>query len=515
MTDMEGNSADPRVDLRVDLLIDRVVSRRRAVGAAGDPVPGGLSPDEALLAELSRLGEIDWPADETGDRIAMRVAAATGQKDAAQKDAGQQAAWPGSVTGSAAGPGRRASLRPARSGGRRWLAAGVAAAAALALAGAVQLSGTLHSARQPPAPAPAGPARSARATSPATKSSVAPPAWLTAMRIVSQAGALSAIGAASSNDNFLTCVTSSVCYTLGSVGGNDSDIARTINGGATWTPGAPLPPGNGQFDSQAAVSCPQPLTCFLPWGTDVLETDDGFAHVQAVPVSTPANPSGLVSAVSCPTTRHCVVALFPGNGPAFAYSDDGGASWTSAASPAISTADIIGGLRCDPDGACITAIIAGGAGSPQVAAVTSTDGGRTWSMSAAASIVSMQQYMVSCGNGNNCVVGSNDGYLAWMHAAGGRAGIRVQTLPGSWGPALSAVSCATGGDCFIVAGNLLQATRDGGLTWTSTPLTAPGVTQGNVVYFSCPAAAGCIALANDGTGGTSSWAVLSNLRNSG
>jgi hypothetical protein len=506
MTDMDSHGAD----LRVDLLIDRVVARR-AAGPAGDPAPGPLSPDEALVTELARLDEIDWPADETGDRIAMRVAAAAGPRAAGPRAAGPRAAGPDAVTGAVASPGQRATPQPARSGRRRWLAAGVAAAAlALALVGVVQLTGAGHSPRPSSAP---GSASRVRATSPTTKHRAAPPTWLTAMRVVSQAAALSTIGAANSNDNFLTCVTSSVCYTLGSLSGNHSDIAHTIDGGATWTSGAPLPADDGQFDSQAAVSCPQAMTCFLPWGTDVLETDDGFAHFQAVPVSTPASPSGLVSAVSCPTTRHCVVQFFSsGNRPAFAYSDDGGASWTSASSPAISTTDVIGGLRCDPDGACITAIIAGGAGNPTVAAVTSTDGGRTWNMSAAASIVSMQQYMVSCGSGSNCVVGSNDGYLAWLNAAaGGHVGVRVQTLPGSWGPALSAVSCATGSDCFMVAGNLLQATHDQGLTWTSTPLTAPGVTQGHVVYFSCPAPAGCIALANDGSGDTSSWAVLSNL----
>jgi hypothetical protein len=511
MTDMDGDGAD----LRVDLLIDTVVARRRAGegdGAAWDPVPGRLGPDEALLGQLARLGEVDWPADEVGVRIALRVAAATGQVAATT---GQGADGHGPVTGAAASPAQRADPRPARSGGRRWLVAGVAAAAALALVGVVQLTGARHPARQPSASASAGPTGSVRPASPSAKPA-APPTWLTAMRTVGQPGALSAIGAANSNDNFLTCVTGSVCYTLGSLSGNSSDIARTINGGVTWTPGAPLPPDNGQFDSQAAVSCPEPLMCFLPWGADVLETDDGFAHFQAVPVSAPANPSGLVSAVSCPTARHCVAEFFPsGNGPAFAYSDDGGASWTPASSPAISASDVGAGLRCDPDGACITAVIAGGAGNPQVAAVTSVNGGRTWSMSAAASIVSMQQYMVSCGDGSDCVVGSNDGYLAWMHAANGRVGIRVQTLPGSWGPELSAVSCATGSDCFMVAGSQLQATRDQGLTWTSTPLTAPGVTQGNVAYFSCPAAAGCIALANDGSGGTSSWAVLSNLRSPG
>jgi hypothetical protein len=72
MADIDG--------IGVDLLIDRVVARHRAPDAAEDPVPGWLSPDEALLNELARLDGIDWPADEAGDRIAMRVAAATGQE---------------------------------------------------------------------------------------------------------------------------------------------------------------------------------------------------------------------------------------------------------------------------------------------------------------------------------------------------------------------------------------------------------------------------------------------------
>ena len=173
---------------------------------------------------------------------------------------------------------------------RRWLAAGVAAAVALAVAGVVQLTGAPHSARHLSAPAPSGP-KSVRATPPTTKPSAAPPTWLTAMRIVSQAGALSAIGAANSNDNFLTCITNSVCYTLGSLGGNNGDIARTSNGGATWTSSAPLPPTNGQFDSQAAVSCPQSLRCFLPWGTDILETDNGFAHFRSCRSAREADPS--------------------------------------------------------------------------------------------------------------------------------------------------------------------------------------------------------------------------------
>jgi len=75
------------------------------------------------------------------------------------------------------------------------------------------------------------------------------------MRIVGQAGALSGIGEADINENFLTCVSSSVCYTLGSVGGDHADIARSVNGGATWTAGAPfLYSDNGGLSWTAASS---------------------------------------------------------------------------------------------------------------------------------------------------------------------------------------------------------------------------------------------------------------------
>jgi hypothetical protein len=131
----------------------------------------------------------------------------------------------------------------------------------------------------------------------------------------------------------------------------------------------------------------------------------------------------------------------------------------------------------------------------------------------------MQQYMVSCGDGRNCVVGSNDGYLAWMHAAAsGGIGIRVQAFPSSWGTSGDAVGCATGLDCFVETGGsggeMLEATRDEGHTWTSTPL-APSVPQDTAVDMSCPVAAGCIAMANDGSGDQSSWVVLSNLHDTG
>jgi hypothetical protein len=76
----------------------------------------------------------------------------------------------------------------------------------------------------------------------------------------------------------------------------------------------------------------------------------------------------------------------------------------------------------------------------------------------------------------------------------------------------------------------LEATRNAGHTWTLAPAASTsqagntpgsaspaattsdgGLLPGNVVYLSCPVRAGCVALANDGSGNQSSWTVLSNL----
>jgi hypothetical protein len=449
--------------------------------------------DEALIVELSGLTAIEWPADETGDRIVAAVAAA------ASRTAGR-------------GPGRVRPVlaRYSRSPRRRWLAAAAAAAVGLLVAGVFQFTGGQHPTAGP------GPVRS-RAGSHAPSARPHRPArtWLTAMRVVAGTPALRAVGAVGIGDNFLTCVSRSVCYVLGSADrGRQDDIARSVNGGATWTSGQPLPAAGSPDDFTAPLSCPRPLTCFAPYGTSLLETSDGFAHYLVQPVSVPSLSE--ISLVSCPTTVDCVGAVQLGDGrQTFVYSHDGGASWTEASSGTLSGDDTatIAALNCDAHGACIAALILGTEETPEVAAVASADGGRSWTRSGTYSIVDMQQYMVSCGDAQDCLIGSNDGYLAWVHAAGGHIGIRVQPFPKSWGDVMDfAVGCASGPDCFVeTSAPILEATRDAGYTWTSAPL-APSLPLDSAVYLSCPVPAGCVALASDGTGNQSSWVVLSNLR---
>jgi hypothetical protein len=59
----------------VDLAIEHVIARRAVGGSAGTPAASPFSTDEELVAALAALTEMDWPADEVCDRIAMTVAA--------------------------------------------------------------------------------------------------------------------------------------------------------------------------------------------------------------------------------------------------------------------------------------------------------------------------------------------------------------------------------------------------------------------------------------------------------
>jgi hypothetical protein len=514
---MDGLNSPSR-DVRVDLAIDEVIARRPA-GSPGDstsrltarsePDAAGPGSDEYLILRLAELGEIDWPPDEVGDRVTAAVAASV----------------PGPAVAAVGGRRHRsrARRRPAR---QSWLAAaGVAAAVAL-IAVTVQVAGGRHG------PASDAAARQrARPAPPAAKTHHPTPAWLTAMTIVSRPGALAAVGAVEQDENFLTCVTPAVCYIVGSTdGGKFADVARSLDGGAKWASGEALPalPGSASFQWNAPLSCPRPQTCYSAFGPGLLETTDGFAHYRYVLVTLPpGTPSQLGTAddVSCPTTRHCVADVtLDDNSQVLIYSDDGGLSWASATAPGF--ADFaVGQLLCDRAGACVAALDGGDEQNPTVAALASTDGGRSWTMSGTYADPGSQQVTFSCGDARNCLISGSDGPndLAWIHVtAGGRIVIRVRPVPSGWAtPAIDAGSCATGSDCFVVTdgsyndsyhGTMIEATRDDGLTWTAAPLYVPNQSE-TAVYLSCPVPAGCVAVAqNPLQPNSDTWAVLSDLR---
>jgi hypothetical protein len=480
MTDLNGTGKEEALDQ----LIDDVVARRAAGTSAAEPEVLPASGDCELLSALAQLSPVEWPADGTGDKIAARLAAQ-----------------------------RRRSARSRR----RLVTVGVAtagsvAAAGLLVAGAMQLTGGQ---RGRPGPDAAHYSPVARSLSPAPAQSGATPDAVTAMSIVSRPGALRAVGVLGSNNNFLFCATRRICYIQGYRSPKHADIARTLDGGATWHKGAALPslPASNPWDAQ--MSCPRPLTCYSGYPTGLLVTTDGFAHASVLPIPGPASQ---IYQVACPTTQDCIAAVAHNRGPnTFIYTTDGWSTWSTASAPVLPGADSVGELKCDRNGACISLLLGGRGQDALVSALSSTDGGRSWSQAAPfASIGVQEEWRFDCGDGRHCVVTGNEGTdIAWISVS--RAGviaIRAQPWPKSFPPNGDDVSCATGRYCFIEAtsgqaytDNRIEVTHDAGRTW-SAPVKIPIA----ATYLSCPVKAGCIAVARTNP---ANLVVLSNLRRAG
>jgi hypothetical protein len=479
--------------------------------------------DDALIKELSRLSPVDWPADEAGDRIAAKVAAAYAAEEPESGPARPGAGRPGVGRPGAGRPGagqrasrlRRPTLRVVT------IAAAAAAATALAIAGWQVLGGSA-AARHPnlgqTIPGKVG-------TRPPTGHGN-PPTSLTAMVVVSRPGALGTVGAVPNGDSFLTCVTRSICYIEAFRDHQRRvDIARTLDGGVTWLGGATLPPFN--FDLwEAGISCPKPKVCFAPLGSHgMLTTTNAFASVAVRPVAMPAGVAGQLHWLSCPTAQHCLAAV-SGRSDALIFTTNGGKSWKAAKVPAIPASDEITAVQCDKDGgACIAALSGGTGEAPTVAALGSTDGGASWAITADHSEPVSLQVWTSCGDGRNCLVVGSGGFLAFLHVtASGRVSVRSQENKKTWPKFDAAVSCPTGPVCYVEAAGgtrgpgsmldkaTLELTRDGGRTWTSlgTPM-APALPNDVSDFLSCPVPAGCIAVGYDPSGAQPTWVVLSNL----
>ena len=479
---------EPAAAVLADQMINDVVARRAAAGQAGGPgqpgqpgQPGSepdrppLMADEALVTELAALSVIDWPVDETGERITTSVA--------------RLAAQP--LAGNLAHSLNQKRSRPLRS---RWATAGVAAAAVAVLVAAVQFGPWPHGTAGPGAAHPPAP-------TPVTGSSaVASPVPFshTVMRLVGlTTPVFEQIGTVSNTSSFLACVSDSVCYANGAAA-----MERTADGGVTWHPGASLTTLGGPISG--SPSCPTTLMCAMTMdgSSRIAVTTDGFAHIKTVrPASAPGD-TGPVEAVSCATPRRCAVAVDAASGMAFLTTSDGGLNWSASSVPAIGLPHAQAWqLRCDRRGDCI-ALMLGGAKDGQMVVMRSADGGRTWSASRVFSLPNAQILMTSCGDGRHCMMVTDTGFLVTVAgAADGPVSVRVKAFPRSWPRIGVDVSCATGRHCVVsladgtsdsYASPAIEVTSDGGLAWSRLSLPASVA----VVYpMSCPGPAGCIGVA--------------------
>ncbi len=278
----------------------------------------------------------------------------------------------------------------------------------------------------------------------------------------------------------LSCPSDNTCYTLGQVAAGPlfvMQLAVTNDGGDSWS-SITLPTEIGVV---ASFSCASAGTCAV-LGLDLagnavfLETTDGGQTWSTQPGPPELNAKTEVITIDCLSATTClaVVTGYKGSGYAVALTtSDGGASWSDAALPAsfvpMFGAQCLSGGRCvmtgfdsvTPDGSAIPV--------DSGAAIYSTDGGATWSPA---------------------TVPTGTGILGGLSCA-------------------DATDCLTFSDGTTAQSTVLRST-DGGATWTDVAGT--GLSDAQVGDISCPASTECWASGRLGVPGQGSTVPGSGLR---
>lgn len=286
----------------------------------------------------------------------------------------------------------------------------------------------------------------------------------------------------------IACPTTSKCITVaGILTGKGDGINVTSDGGTSWS-AQTIPTAVGSLDN---VTCISDQRCWAVGGTTrdsssniagvVLSTTDGGTTWvrQSVPGGTPElHGIACVDSSRCWAVGHTVGIEGVGrSNPAILATTNGGQTWTGQSVPASVTG--LDAIACPSLGVCQAigtngSSQSGGAGTNGAAAISTTDGGTTWTL----------------GTVPSSVVG------------------------------ITALSCATPRYCRAAALTGTQypytpvgmVTTDAGVTWDTEALPA-GLIE--IDAIDCPAATSCIGGGFDGKnagqgGGNTSGVILSS-----
>ena len=328
--------------------------------------------------------------------------------------------------------------------------------------------------------------------------------------------------------NGISCTSAAKCIAVGGCAytgalrcgaGEPAVIIATTDGGARWTSQG-VPTGIRQLNG---VACASAVVCeavgragssVAPRKGIILGTSNGGMTWNAQSV-----PGGIqeLTSVACPSVTRCEavgdtsLSVVASSG-AVVGTTDAGTIWSVQQTPS----DVGGlyGIACPSVTRCVATAI-GKIGGPVLAAITTTDGGTTWTARTASNRYSFYPSTgLACPSVTTCVAaGENVSFDSALMAKTTNGGAAWSAIPIPAGViSLSGIACSSGSTCEAVGstdnGYVIVGTSDGGATWRTqrrttgllmlTGISCPSVTTCMVVGELDSVQGGTILATNDG-----------------
>jgi photosystem II stability/assembly factor-like uncharacterized protein len=275
--------------------------------------------------------------------------------------------------------------------------------------------------------------------------------------------------------NGVSCPTPATCVAVG----DDGSIAKTVNGGDSWSV-----EHSGVLAKLNGVSCATVSACVVVGDSGlILTTGDSGATWSQRPSGSDVDLSG----VACPTAGTCYAV---GGEGTIAKSIDGGATWATQNS---GVQDALNDVSCTSTTVCYAV--------GNAARIVATKDGATWATQTTS--VTDRISGVSCSTSSSCIAVADGNYIRTTN------GTSWTTGSGPVAAILTKVSCPTASTCFSVG--LYHPSSNGSSFEPGTGFIA-GTTNGGGSFvaghvglasalrdISCPQSDSCTAVGARGT----------------
>jgi photosystem II stability/assembly factor-like uncharacterized protein len=285
--------------------------------------------------------------------------------------------------------------------------------------------------------------------------------------------------------------------TVSAIAGLVASAAVAIAASAGPAAAAPTgPTGPTALTAVTAVSCASATHCWAgasdAKGSAIIATADGGATWR-VEYTTPRYD---ITAIDCTSAAHCLAIGYPaeGSSAAFLETTDGGKVWSAHAAPR--SLALPAALSCANGSDCWAVGLADDRFDAAVA--RTTDGGRVWTPDSIPALETAMSspFGISCASPADCVV---TGQAALTTTNGGKTWTKHAAAEGV---PLGPLTCPSTRDCYAVfnvtsavpsnESTYLYTSTNGGVTWKDV-LSNPRHVAG-LGAISCPSTSTCVAV---------------------